>query len=46
MFAEAVLACRGTDPTMIGVIGAEEIFELSAFGDAIKGMGARIVPLS
>jgi NAD(P)-dependent dehydrogenase (short-subunit alcohol dehydrogenase family) len=46
MFSEALLARRAADPTLRGVIGAEEMFDLSEFRDGIDRSGTRIVPLT
>ncbi len=45
-FAEALLARRAADPILSGVLGAEELFDLSELRDGFESRGIRIVPLS
>jgi hypothetical protein len=44
-FAEALLARRAKEPTLRGVLGAEEFFELTELRPGFEQRGIRIVPL-
>ncbi len=45
-FAEALLARRAGDPVLRGILGTEEMFDLSELRDGFESRGIRIVPLT
>jgi NAD(P)-dependent dehydrogenase (short-subunit alcohol dehydrogenase family) len=46
VFAQALLDRRAADPTLSGVLGAEEIFDLSELRNGFESRGIDIVPLA